>query len=103
MGNAGAGARVKRVCFPNSRAMTLRNAGVMTGARRNVSASTPASVSQSRGKYSRPARASSPTSRAILVSCIATPSSQARARTTAERAPMTTAIMAPTAPATRAA
>ena len=33
------------------------------------------------GRYSRPARASSPTSRAMFVSCIATPRSQARAST----------------------
>ena len=48
-------------------------------------------------------RASSPTSRAMLVSCIATPRSQARASAYGRATPISTAIIAPTVPATRAA
>ncbi len=84
------------------RCTTAPMAGVKVGARIQASASTPTSASQSRGRYRRPLRASSPTSRAMLVNCMATPSSQARATAWGPRVSITSAIMAPTAPATRA-
>ena len=86
-----------------ARACAVRRAGrgAHVGSARKAAGSMPSSRSQSAGRYTRPLRASSPTSRAMLVSCIATPRSKARAYVTAPRPPMSTVIIPPTAAATR--
>ena len=60
------------------------------------------SVSQSTGKYTRPLRASSPTSRQMFVNCMAKPNSHDRAKARSPRSPMSRFIIAPTVDATRA-
>lgn len=81
-GDAGYGAVIQVIGVGEQRAVRSRIFGVGVGYFRKDSAAMFASSSQPSGRNRRPAKATSPVSRAIVVSCIASPRSQARARAT---------------------